>query len=189
MIKIDADLAKKPRHLIQVVHRRTGISSDVIRAWERRYNAVISQRTSTNRRLYSDSDIEKLALLKRAINSGRRIGDIANLSYDDLFELVTGDESNKSTTYSRPSTGTIMELFDEAITNIKEMNALQLDITLSNAVAMLSTTDFLMEFLKPLHNYINDECSRGTLRYIQEKFAKISIRNCLSNISTKFRSA
>ena len=53
-----SDLSKKPRHLIQVVGRRTGISSDVIRAWERRYNAVISQRTETNRRLYTDDDIE-----------------------------------------------------------------------------------------------------------------------------------
>ena len=111
----------------------------------------MSQRTSTNRRLYSDSDIEKLSLLKRAVAAGRRIGDIAHLSYDDLFELVMGDESNNSTAYQRPSTGTVMELFDEAVINIEEMNALKLDVTLSNAVAMLSTTDFLLEFLKPLH--------------------------------------
>lgn len=183
------DLAKKPRHLIQVVGRRTGISSDVIRAWERRYEAVISQRTETNRRLYTDDDIEKLTLLKRAINAGRRIGDIARLSYDDLFELVMGDESNATKSYQRPSTGTVMELFDEAASAIDVMDSNRLDVALSNAVAMLSTTDFLMEFLKPLHTYINDECSRGSLRYVQEKFSKISIRNCLSNLYTKFRSA
>ena len=183
------ELSKKPRHLIQVVGRRTGISSDVIRAWERRYNAVISQRTETNRRLYTDDDIEKLSLLKRAISSGRRIGDIARLSYDDLFELVMGDESNTTRSYQRPSTGTVMELFDEAASAIDLMDSNRLDVTLSNAVAMLSTTDFLMEFLKPLHTYINDECGRGSLRYVQEKFSKISIRNCLSNLYTKFRSS
>ena len=106
--------AKKHKNMYKynlwiIVNKRTVLCSDVIRAWERRYGAVISQRTSTNRRLYSDSDIEKLSLLKRAVGSGRRIGDIANLSYDDLFELVMGDESNNSTTFSRPSTGTIME--------------------------------------------------------------------------------
>ena len=69
------------------------------------------------------------------------------------------------------------------------MDSNRLDVTLSNAIAMLSTTDFLMEFLKPLHTYVNDECGRGSLRYVQEKFAKISIRNCLSNLYTKFRSA
>ena len=186
---LKGELSKKPRHLIQVVGRRTGISSDVIRAWERRYNAVVSNRTETNRRLYTDDDIEKLTLLKRAINAGRRIGDIAQLSYDDLFELVMGDESNATRSYQRPSTGTVMELFDEAALAIDEMNSNKLDTALSNAIAMLSTTDFLMEFLKPLHTYINDECSRGSLRYIQEKFAKVSMRNCLSNLYTKFRSA
>jgi len=188
MAKMKGDLSKKPRHLIQVVGRRTGISSDVIRAWERRYGAIISERTETNRRLYTDDDIEKLTLLKRAINAGRRIGDIANLSYDDLFELVMGDESNSARSYARPSTGTVMELFDEASTAIHEMDSKKLDISLANAIAMLSTTDFLIEFLKPLHVYINDECNRGSIRYIQEKFAKLCIRNCLSNLSTSFRS-
>ena len=100
-----------------------------------------------------------------------------------------GDESNATRSYQRPSTGTVMELFDEAALAIDEMNSNKLDIALSNAIAMLSTTDFLMEFLKPLHTYINDECSRGSLRYVQEKFAKVSMRNCLSNLYTKFRSA
>ena len=186
---LKGDLSKKPRHLIQVVGRRTGISSDVIRAWERRYGAVISQRTDTNRRLYTDDDIEKLTLLKRAINAGRRIGDIANLSYDDLFELVMGDESNTARSYTRPSTGTVMELFDEASNAIYEMDSNRLDITLSNAVAILSTSDFLLEFLKPLHTHINDECGRGTLRFVQERFAKICLRSCLSNLSVQFRTS
>ena len=125
--KMKEDLAAKPRHLIQVVNRRTGLSSDVIRVWEKRYQAVISHRNETNRRLYSDKDIDKLTLLKRAIAAGRRIGDIAALPYDDLFELVMGDESNASIGYKRPSTGTIMELFDEAVSCIKEMNSWKLD--------------------------------------------------------------
>ena len=183
------NLSEKSRHLIQVVGRRTGISSDVIRAWERRYKAVVSQRTETNRRLYTDNDIEKLILLKRAIDAGRRIGDIAQLSYDELFELVMGDESNTAKSYERPSTGTVMELFDEASSSIREMDSHKLDVALANAIAMLSTTDFLLEFLKPLHTYINDECRRGALRYIQEKFAKMSMRICLSNLYTKFRSS
>jgi len=90
-LQMKEDLAAKPRHLIQVVNRRTGLSSDVIRVWEKRYQAVISHRNDTNRRLYSDKDIDKLTLLKRAIAAGRRIGDIAALSYYDLFELVIGD--------------------------------------------------------------------------------------------------
>ena len=180
-LQMKEDLAAKPRHLIQVVNRRTGLSSDVIRVWEKRYQAVISHRNDTNRRLYSDKDIDKLTLLKRAITAGRRIGDIAALSYDDLFELVMGDESSSSIGYKRPSTGTIMELFDEAVSCIKDINSWKLDNVLSNAVAILSTNDFLNEFIKPLSNYIQDECSRGSIRYSHEKMSKLCIRTCLKN--------
>ena len=60
------DLSAKPRHLIQVVNRRTGLSSDVIRVWEK-ISTVVSQRNDTNRRLYSDKDIDKLTLQKRQL--------------------------------------------------------------------------------------------------------------------------
>ena len=188
-LQMKEDLSAKPRHLIQVVNRRTGLSSDVIRVWEKRYQAVVSHRNDTNRRLYSDKDIDKLTLLKRAIAAGRRIGDVASLSYDDLFELIMGDESNAAVGYKRPSTGAIMELFDESISCIKDMNSWKLDNVLSNAVAILNTNDFLIEFIKPLTNYIHDECSRGSIRYAQEKMSKLCIRTCLNNLYLSLRSS
>jgi MerR HTH family regulatory protein/B12 binding domain len=51
---------------IRVVARRTGLTSHVIRVWEKRYGVVSPLRTPTNRRLYSDSDVERLQLLRRA---------------------------------------------------------------------------------------------------------------------------
>ena len=47
------------KHPIQIVSRRTGLSTDVIRAWERRYKAVKPIRSSNGRRLYSDNDVKK----------------------------------------------------------------------------------------------------------------------------------
>ena len=66
-LQMKEDLSAKPRHLIQVVNRRTGPSSDVIRVWEKRYQAVVSHRNETNRRLYSDKDIDKLTFLKERL--------------------------------------------------------------------------------------------------------------------------
>ena len=57
-------------HPIQVVTRRTGLSADVIRIWEKRYGVVAPMRTPTGRRLYSDADIERLRLLARATLTG-----------------------------------------------------------------------------------------------------------------------
>jgi len=71
--------ATRQQHPIQVAARRSGLTSDVIRAWERRYRAVEPGRSATNRRLYSDDDVERLLLLGQVTRAGRRIGDVAGL--------------------------------------------------------------------------------------------------------------
>jgi methylmalonyl-CoA mutase cobalamin-binding subunit/DNA-binding transcriptional MerR regulator len=60
----------------------------VIRVWEKRYGAVTPARTDTNRRLYSDAEIERLRLLARATEVGHKIGIIAKLEMEDLRRLV-----------------------------------------------------------------------------------------------------
>ena len=67
-------------HPIQVVTRRTGVSADVLRVWEKRYAVVTPVRSPSGRRLYSDADIERLRLLVQAKRTGRTIGQIAALS-------------------------------------------------------------------------------------------------------------
>ena len=57
--------AEEARHPIQVVARRTGLSADVIRVWERRYGAVAPKRVAGGRRLYSDNDIKRFQRLER----------------------------------------------------------------------------------------------------------------------------
>ena len=79
-------------HPIRVVARRTGLTSHVIRVWEKRYGAVSPLRTPTNRRLYSDRDVERLQLLHRAILAGHSIGQIAQLPNERLRALVAADE-------------------------------------------------------------------------------------------------
>ncbi len=46
----NTDPRQEPRHSIAVISRRTGISQLVLRAWERRYDAVVPARTDTGRR-------------------------------------------------------------------------------------------------------------------------------------------
>jgi len=80
-----------PRHPIRVVARRTGLKADLIRAWERRYHAIEPERTSGRHRFYSDAEIERLRLLRQATGTGRSIGQIANLSDEQLRALVEED--------------------------------------------------------------------------------------------------
>src|SRR5918992_5648202 len=81
------------RHPIGVVSERTGLSPDLLRVWERRYRAVEPSRAPDGQRLYSDTDVERLRLLRLATLAGRSIRQVAQLPTDELTRLVREDEA------------------------------------------------------------------------------------------------
>ncbi len=175
------------QHPIQVVARRTGLSADVIRVWERRYSVVSPQRASNSRRLYSDGDVEKLILLRRATSAGRRIGEVANLSVKKLRELVDTDESAAARLpiakiEQRPSTGSVMEYFDDCLDAVQRFNSQDIFHSLSDASKSLGIIFLLEDLLRPLVSHIQDECRRGALRDAHYAVAIYSIRGFLSSL-------
>jgi DNA-binding transcriptional MerR regulator/methylmalonyl-CoA mutase cobalamin-binding subunit len=72
---------------IRAVAKLTGIPEDTLRAWERRYGAVIPRRSGRGR-LYSDKEIQRLVLLRDAVAQGHSIGQIASVSNDQLRILL-----------------------------------------------------------------------------------------------------
>src|SRR5918997_5056654 len=81
------------RHPIGVVAERTGLSPDLLRVWERRYQAVEPSRSLDGQRAYSDADVERLRLLRLATLAGRSIRQVARLTSDELARLVREDEA------------------------------------------------------------------------------------------------
>ena len=82
---IDSDV---PRYPVRVVIARTGLTADVLRAWERRYGAVRPQRSGGRQRLYSEEDVTRLTLLRRATLAGHSIAEVARLRTEALEALV-----------------------------------------------------------------------------------------------------
>lgn len=73
---------------ISAVARLTGVSTHVLRVWERRYEVVVPHRSENGRRQYSQSDIQRLSLLKTLVDNGHSISTVAELSMDQLNERV-----------------------------------------------------------------------------------------------------
>jgi hypothetical protein len=84
----DQPLSDEPRHPIPVVVRCTGVSQDMLRVWENRHAAVMPGRTPGGQRLDSDADIHRLRLIREALESGRRIGQVAGLPTEALAALL-----------------------------------------------------------------------------------------------------
>lgn len=75
-----ADDASEVRYPIGVVARRTGIHPETLRIWERRYAVVKPDRLNERRRLYSEEDVQRLGLVKKLVDAGNPIGQVASLS-------------------------------------------------------------------------------------------------------------
>ena len=86
-------MPSKNFYTIRYVSQRSGLSPHVIRAWEKRYQAVVPQRSPKNRRLYSEDDVKRLQLLKKITDVGHTISQVANLSTDDLSDLAQREAS------------------------------------------------------------------------------------------------
>ena len=73
---------------ISAVARLTGISSHVLRVWERRYGVVEPRRSDSKRRRYNQDDIRRLSLLKTLVDNGHAISSVARLSTAQLEERL-----------------------------------------------------------------------------------------------------
>jgi hypothetical protein len=87
---------RQATYTIGVAARMTGISAHTLRVWERRYQLYPTKRSNGGQREFTMADIHHLKLLKQLVDSGMRIGDIANLPANTLSSLIleSGDISN-----------------------------------------------------------------------------------------------
>jgi DNA-binding transcriptional MerR regulator len=75
---------------IGAVAKLTGISTDTIRAWERRYRVVEPNRGENNNRYYTEAHISKLISVKRLVDAGQAIGTVCRLSEQQLQDRTHG---------------------------------------------------------------------------------------------------
>ncbi|MEE4245821.1 MAG: MerR family transcriptional regulator [Kangiellaceae bacterium] len=89
---------------IGTVARLVGVSTHVLRVWEKRYDLKLATRNEQGRRAYSPSEVDKLKLIKGALDQGYKISDIVNLSVSKLSQLsqVT-DATAQANDFSSPA--------------------------------------------------------------------------------------
>jgi MerR family transcriptional regulator, light-induced transcriptional regulator len=174
------------RHAIGVVARRTGLKPDLIRAWERRYSAVEPGRTQTRRRSYTDADIERLLLLRRVVNTGRGIGQVAHLPNEELRALLSEEPAAASypvTTASEsvPPGGseTAEPYLTLCLAAARRLDIRELEHQLERASVALSRHHLLDKLLMPLMQKIGDLWQRGELRPIHEHLTTAVVRSFL----------
>lgn len=176
---------------MRVVTRRTGLSADLLRAWERRYEVVKPSRSPGGRRLYSDADIERLRLLYRATLAGRNIGQVAELSAQALAALVLQD-AEEDAPAARASEGaqgsqliapaSTADYLSDCVRAVERLDAAGLDATVRRAALALPLNALLDALVVSLLERVGTRWREGTLRPVHGHLASAVLRRLLDRV-------
>lgn len=173
-------------HSIQSAARRTGLTAHVIRVWEKRYGAVQPSRTGSNRRLYTDAEIARLQLLRRATEAGHSIGTIAALENARLTELAAPAAESPRALTATLRGKSAEEFVQQCIEATQKLDALAFEETLHRATVALGQHGLLEHVVAPVAQAIGDLWRDGTITAAHEHFASAAIRVFLGHASRPF---
>lgn len=167
------------RHPIQVVARRTGVNVELLRAWERRYHVVEPSRHDSGKRLYSDSDIERITLLRRVVERGLRIKGAAEKSNEELAEFLREHDVATSAPRAVAAPAATGDLLEQCRAAVRDCDSDRLDRLIEGARVDLALPVWTDEFLAPLISWVGQAWSDGELRIYQEHLATSVLRGCI----------
>lgn len=173
----------EPRHPIRVVAQRTGLSTPVLRAWERRYGVVTPSRSDGGQRLYSDADIRRLQLLATAVDGGRSIGLIASLEPSQLEALIDEDRETPVHPVGDVAAPDV-ERVKTALDHIEQMRSDELEQYLMRSAVELRPHELVEGLMVPLLEEIGRGWQAGRLGPSTEHIASVSIRRFLEWMSS-----
>ena len=152
---------------MRVVTRMTGLSAERLRAWETRHRAVMPLRTDGGSRRYTETDVERLLLLRKATEAGHRIGDLAALELDSLRERFGGEEAGPA------------GRFDEMIAAVDALDAPKLRVLLEERARALDPVRFAFDEVLPLAFEIGQRWIEGLTSVAAEHRATNVLRSIL----------
>ena len=165
----------EPRYRIGTAARLSGVSTHLIRVWERRYEALEPDRSGGGARLYSPADLERLRLLRLAVNRGHAIGQIARLTREDL-ERLTGHADEPI------ADDEIRSFIDDFVRAVDEFDGDRAEALLARASVLFSARVLVFDVLGPLLERVGSEWASGKLCVASEHLASALVRNSLSDL-------
>jgi len=153
------------------VTRRTGIGHHTLRAWERRFGFPLPLRLASGHRRYTDGQIERLTLIKRALAQGHRASDVVPLSVANLEALLG---------FERSEPGWAAQVIRK--TQAFDREGIVSD--LAHAYASLGVRTFLRERLVPLTAEMGTAWAEGRLDIKHEHFLSEILEDTLRTLRT-----
>ena len=175
---------------IRAVAKLTGLTIDTLRQWERRYAAVVPER-STRGRQYSGDQIDRLMLLRQAVERGHSIGQIASLGDLDLRGLLEGGagiaEQESAAQGSLPPSPRHPRQppsypLDGLIDAFCSFQFSWANAELSRLAALLAPRDLIFQVVLPMMREVGARWHRSEIGVAQEHLISSAVRNLLGSL-------
>lgn len=158
---------------ISAVERDTGLSKDVLRAWERRYGFPNPSRDSNGERVYPADQLEKLRVVRRLIDSGLRPGNVVFQSLDALNARI---QRLPASALCKDGEFTAAE---EALRLLKSHQLAELRQLLSHSLMRLGLQQFVLEVVAPLNQLVGNTWIEGGIEIFEEHLYAEQIQQLL----------
>jgi len=146
---------------INAVERETGISKELLRMWERRYNFPNPERDSQGDRVYPADQINKLRLVRRLLDAGFRPGKIIGLDLPALEVLVASSHGNPSSTLPE-------NLEEELLAALKSHEPNRVRQYLNHHLIRMGLQSFILDLVQYANTIVGDAWMSGKIEIYEE---------------------
>lgn len=157
---------------IGAVARRTGLSEHVLRLWERRYGAIVPDRSDGGHRRYAEHHIRRVQLLQAAQQSGRHLDELARLSDPGIIRML-------QETHAGPRTVPLKRQAHACERAIAALDPWQLTALLNRAAVNFGYVAVADEIIGPVMRRVGERWSAGGLEPHHEHLASTTFRTFL----------
>ena len=160
----------------------SGLTPYVIRAWEKRYEAVNPRRSDGNQRHYSDDDVRRLKLLSRGVKSGHKISRLVPLDDAELESLVGLGVDTARGEVPREAE----DIREQCLQAVRNLDAAALEDLLVRAAIDHGLMDAIDQVVVPLMEEIGEGWHEGRWRIFHEHLASAAVRSFLGGQMRSF---
>ncbi len=160
-------------HLLRIgeLSRRSGISPELLRAWERRYDLLRPRRSSGGLRLYSEDDLERVRTMQQYLSEGLAAAEAAALATREPMRERETPPFPPAT--ARGELAAALDAFDEP----------GAQAILDRLLAVATVDAILSEIVLPYLHELGDRWERGEASVAQEHFASSVLRGRLLGLA------
>jgi MerR family transcriptional regulator, light-induced transcriptional regulator len=154
--------------------KRTGVSPELLRAWEQRYGLLQPTRTAGGFRLYSAADEARVQRMQRLVSGG--------LAAAQAARLVLSDGEPAPPTASPPAT-TLESAADDLTASLDRLDEQAANTALDRLFSTYTVETVLRDVILPYLHRLGDRWATGEVSVAHEHFASNLLRGRLLGLA------